>query len=248
MSRRCLYGAPAAAPRLLPVPDWSELTPINLRHTLESQVSSIIGDGLRLQEAAALYFRTVHSWLPILSEARYNARLASVRVKIGATPANFNLLTLCMSLVCEEPVAADINESTRSLYASLKGFVTLFETMGTNSLETLQSRILLTMFEIGHAFYPSSYISAATNIRAAFSLGISPLCEDSLTVYRDPQKAQEARNSWYAILIMDRWEFTFETDFRTNYARTTFRGSYVSLENGQVPSARTPMVKPLASI
>lgn len=221
LNKRCLYGAQAAPPRLLPMPDWSELTHINLRHTLESQVSSIIGDGLRLQEASALYFRTVHSWLPILSEARYNAQLASVRVRIGATQADFSLLTLCMSLVCKEPVAADIADSTRSLYASLKGFLTLFETMGTNSLETLQSRILLTIFEIGHAFYPSSYISAATNIRAAVSLGIGPLCEDSLTVYRDPQKAQEARNSWCAILIMDRWEFTFITDLRINNAETT---------------------------
>lgn len=108
LNKRCVYGAPAAAPRLLPVPDWSELTPINLCHTLENQVSSIIGDGLRLEEATALYFRTVHSWLPILSEARYKAQLASERVKIGATPADFSLLTLCMSLVCKEPVATVI--------------------------------------------------------------------------------------------------------------------------------------------
>lgn len=82
--------------------------------------------------------------------------------------------------------------------------------MGTKSLETLQSRILLTIFEIGHAFYPSSYISAAANIRAAVSLGIGPLWEDSHTVYHDPQKAQEAQNAWYAILIMDRWEVTID--------------------------------------
>lgn len=204
LNKHCLYQLPPEAPRLLPVTDWTELTPVNLRHTLEVQVSSIVGDGLQLQEAAALYFRTVHTWFPIISETRYNAQLASMRVKMDAAPADFSLLTLCMALVCKEPTAGEIPVPARLLYTSMRGFVTLLETMGINSLEILQSRILLTIFEIGHAMYPSAYISAAANIRAAVSLGIGSLCEGLHTVFHDPQKAREAQKCWCAILIIDR--------------------------------------------
>lgn len=61
LNKPCNYLLPAEAPRLLPVPDWADLTPPNLCHTLEAQVLSIVGDGRRQQAAAALYFRTVHT-------------------------------------------------------------------------------------------------------------------------------------------------------------------------------------------
>lgn len=186
------------------MPDWQELTPINLRHTLEFQVSLIVGDRLQLQEAAIRYFRTIQTWFPVVSETRYNAQLASLRVKMDAAPADFSLLTLCMALVCKEPTARGIPVSARSQYTSLKGFVTHLEAMGANSLEIIQSRVLLTIFEIGHAIYPSAYISAAANIRAAISLGIGSLREDPHTVLGDLENATEAQKVWCAILIIDR--------------------------------------------
>lgn len=204
MNKRCVYQLPPEAPRLLPVPDWQELTPINLRHTLEFQVSLIVGDRLQLQEAAIRYFRTIQTWFPVVSETRYNAQLASLRVKMDAAPADFSLLTLCMALVCKEPTARGIPVSARSQYTSLKGFVTHLEAMGANSLEIIQSRVLLTIFEIGHAIYPSAYISAAANIRAAISLGIGSLREDPHTVLGDLENATEAQKVWCAILIIDR--------------------------------------------
>ncbi|KAJ5923073.1 hypothetical protein N7516_010776 [Penicillium verrucosum] len=85
--------------------------------------------------------------------------------------------------------------------------------MGTNSLEMLQSRLLLTVFEIGHAIYPSAYISTAANMRAAASLGINATCKNLR--FRDPWKVEEARQTWRGIVITDR---------------------YVSLENSQAPN------------
>ncbi|KAJ9488006.1 hypothetical protein VN97_g5301 [Penicillium thymicola] len=209
----CGYVLPAEAPRLLPVPDWADLTPSNLRHTLEAQVSLIVGDGLQLQAAAALYFRTVHTWFPIVSETCYNIQLSSARVQMATSPSDLSLLTLCMALVCKEPMEGELPLSTRSMYASLKAFVALLEAMGTNSLEILQGRLLLTIFEIGHAMYPAAYMSTAANVHTAISLGINAPCED-LRI-RDRQKAEEAQQTWRGITITDR---------------------YVSLENGQAPS------------
>ncbi|OQD61406.1 hypothetical protein PENPOL_c017G06052 [Penicillium polonicum] len=215
LNKHCDYVLPSEVPRLLPVPDWAELTPSNLRHTLEAQVSLIVGDGLQLQAAVALYFRTVHTWFPIVSETCYNIRLSSVRVQTATSPSDLNLLTLCMALVCKEPVEGELPLPTRSLYASLKSFVALLEAMGTNSLEMLQGRLLLAIFEIGHAMYPAAYISTAVNVRAAISLGINAPCEDLRKIFRDRQKAKEAQQTWRGITITDR---------------------YVSLENGQAPS------------
>ncbi|KAJ5755167.1 hypothetical protein N7533_004710 [Penicillium manginii] len=199
LNKRCAYQLPTEAPRLLPVPDWGDLNPINLNYTLELQVFSIVGDGLQLREAASLYFRTVHTWFPVVSEERYYAQLASVRVKTDPTPSDFSLLTLCMALVCKEPIAGDVPGSARSLYVSIKSFVSILEAMGTNSLKIVQSRILLTIFEIGHAINPSAYISAAANVRAAMSLGL-----DSFTKDVGSQKYEEAQNVWRAVMIVDR--------------------------------------------
>lgn len=204
LSKSCYYPLPAETPRLLPVPDWTNLTSSNLRHTLQVQVSSVVGDGLQLQSAAALYFRTVHTWFPIVSETAYHVQLSNVRVQIDAAPSEFSLLTLCMALVCKGPVEGEILLSTRSLYASLKSFVALLEAMGMNSLQMLQGRLLLTIFEIGHAMRPSAYISAAANIRAAVVLGISAAYEDLLKVFQDPHKAEEVRQTWRGTVIADR--------------------------------------------
>lgn len=204
LNKPCDYILPAQAPRLLPVLDWADLTPSNLRHTLDAQVSLIVGDGLQLQAAAAFYFRTIHTWLPIVSETCYNSRLSNLRVQTATAPSDLSLLTLCMALVCKEPVGGELPLSTRSMHASLKSFVALLEAMGMNSLEMLQCRLLLTIFEIGHAMYPSAYISSAANICAAVSLGISATYEDLCKVFRDPQKAEEARQTWRGIAITDR--------------------------------------------
>lgn len=204
LNKPCDYLLPAEAPRLLPLPDWADLTPSNLRHTLEAQVSLIVGDGLQLQAAAALYFRTVHTWFPIVSETYYNIRLSNVRIQTATAPSDLSLLTLCMALVCKEPLGEELPLSTRSMYASLKSFVALLEAMGTNSLEMLQCRLLLTIFEIGHAMYPAAYVSTAANVRTAISLRINTPCGDPRKAFWDPQKAEEAQQTWRGITITDR--------------------------------------------
>ncbi|KAJ5828975.1 uncharacterized protein N7525_007228 [Penicillium rubens] len=215
LNKHCDYFLPVEAPRLLPIPDWADLTPSNLRHTLEVQVSSNVGDRLQVQAAAAFYFRTVHTWFLIISEPSYNIRLSNIRVQTASAPSDLSLLTLCMTLVCKGPVG----ESFLS-----RPDQSLLEAMGTNSLEMLQSRLLLTVFEIGHAMYPSAYISAAANMRAAVSLGINATSEDLTKAFQDSRKAEEARQTWRGITI-------------TN--RSDLAPKYVSLENGQAPNTHS---------
>ena len=200
MNKQCVYQLPEDAPRLLSIPELADLKLTNLAYTLELQVSSVIGDGLKLQEAAALYFRTVHTWFPIVSENRYHARLVDTRLQRNTTSPELSLLTLCMALVCKEPISGVLPDSAWSLYVSIKGFVGLLEVLGANSLEIIQSRILLTIFEIGHAINNAASISAAANIRAAFNLDLDSSCAKNI----NPEEQQEIENVRYALLIVDR--------------------------------------------
>ncbi|OBT41202.1 hypothetical protein VE00_08123 [Pseudogymnoascus sp. WSF 3629] len=70
----------------------------------------------------------------------------------------------------------------------------------------LQSRLLLTTFEIGHAMYPAAYISAGANIQAAVDLGASAASSADLSkAFPDPKIAEEARQTWCGIVITNRY-------------------------------------------
>ncbi|KFY98270.1 hypothetical protein V498_01535 [Pseudogymnoascus sp. VKM F-4517 (FW-2822)] len=204
LNKSCSHPDHPETPRLLPVPDLLDLTPSNIRYTLEAQVSSVIGDGLQLREAAATYFRTVHTWLPAISETAYYAKLSRFRVE--AAPSDFSVLTLCIFLVCAMPVNSDISLETRRLYILIKSFIAMLEAVGMNSLAMLQGRLLLTTFEIGHAMYPSAYISAGANIQAAVRLGASAVTSrDLFKAFPDARLAAEARQTWHGIVITNRY-------------------------------------------
>ncbi|KAH8435298.1 Zn(II)2Cys6 transcription factor [Aspergillus melleus] len=204
LNKSCSYPViDAESPRPISVPELSDLTPLNIRYTLEAQVSSIVGDGPQLQEAIAVYFRTVHVWLPVVAETTFYSRLWKFRTQ--PAPSEFSVLTLCMFLVCAMPVDGTVSAETRSLYVLVKGFVATLEAMGTNSLDMLQARLLLTVFEVGHAIYPAAYISAGANVRAAIALGASAASSEDLhEVFLGPGKAEEARRTWRGIVITDR--------------------------------------------
>ncbi|OBT56984.1 hypothetical protein VE04_02557 [Pseudogymnoascus sp. 24MN13] len=186
------------------MPGLLDLTSSNLRFTLEAQIFSVVGDGLRLREAAGVFFGTVNTWMPVVEERGYYARLSRFRVE--AAPSDFSLLTLCIFLVCAMPVDGEMSLETRSLYILIKGWVGMLEAMGTNTLAMLQSRLLLTTFEIGHAIYPSAFISAGANIQAAVALGASATSSADLSkVFPDPRIAEEARQTWRGIVVTNRY-------------------------------------------
>lgn len=191
---------------------------------------------MQLQNAAALYFRTVHTWFPIVSEASYRARLSSLRVQIATAPSEFSLLILCVALLCREPIDGELPPSTLSLYASLKSFVALLEAMGVNTFEIVQSRALLTIFEIGHALFPAACISAAANTCAAAMLGITATDEKLYRLFQDPQRVEEARQTWRGVVITERLETTSTHKHRILYTNSYY-DRWVSLESGQAPSA-----------
>lgn len=193
------------------MPDLLDLTPSNISYTLETQVFLVVGADLKLQQVAATYFRTVHTWLPVVSETAYYAQLS--RFRVGTAPSDLSVLTLCIFLVCAIPVDGEISIQTQRLYVLIKSFVAMLEAMGTNTLAMLQGRLLLTTFEIGHGMYPSACISAGANVQAAVALGTSATSSAELSnTFRDPHLAEEARQTWRGIVITNRSEIFVAPD------------------------------------
>ncbi|KAF5855255.1 hypothetical protein ETB97_009560 [Aspergillus alliaceus] len=197
----------------LPVPDLGQLTSANLSHTIRTQVLTIIGDENRIREAAATFFRTIHSWFPVVAENLYYKRLSQVHAHVSP---GASLLTLCMFLLGVIPIDGEIPLHMHSLYILVKGFVASLEAVGTNSLDMLQCRLLLTIFEVGHGMYPAAYISMGANVRAAVALGANVVSQSQLIeIFKTQERADEARCTWRGIVITDR---------------------YVSLESNRAPS------------
>ncbi|QMW30570.1 hypothetical protein F9C07_2231911 [Aspergillus flavus] len=187
----------------LPVPDLAQLTSDNIAHTIRTQVFTIIGDESRIRAVAAVYFRTIHPWFPILAEGPFYERLTYI---LTYTSADLSLLTLCMVLLGAKPVDDEIPPRMRSLYILLKGFIATLEAIEINSLELLQCRLLLTIFEVGHGMYPAAYISMGANVRAAVALGANEVSKAQLEeTFKSPGRAGEARRIWRGIVIADRY-------------------------------------------
>ncbi|KAE8361442.1 hypothetical protein BDV27DRAFT_28272 [Aspergillus caelatus] len=187
----------------LPVPDLAQLTSANISHTIRMQVFTIIGDESRIRAVAAVYFRTIHPWFPILAEAPFHKRLSHI---LTHPSPELGLLTLCMVLLGVKPVDDEIPPRMRSLYILVKGFIASLEAAEINSLELLQCRLLLTIYEVGHGMYPAAYISMGANVRAAVALGANGLSKAQLEeTFKFSEGADEARRTWRGIIITDRY-------------------------------------------
>lgn len=168
-------------------------------------IYTVIGDERSITQIAAVYFRTTHTWLPVIAEGTYLERISSLESQF--TP-DFSLLTLCIFLLGVIPSDGEMSVGMRSLYTQIKGGIASLEAMGVNSLDLLQCRLLLTVFEVGHGMYPAAYISMGGNVRAAVTLGVNAASsKERQRIFKTTERAEEARLTWRGIVITDRCAF-----------------------------------------
>ncbi|KAB8254211.1 hypothetical protein BDV32DRAFT_143092 [Aspergillus pseudonomiae] len=238
LNRVCCYTEPnrivgsgdspeAVSSISLPVPDLAQLTSANISHTIRTQVFTTIGDESRIRAVAAIYFRTIHPWFPILAEAPFYECLSHI---FTHSSPDLSLLTLCMVLLGANPVKDEITPRMRSLYILVKGYIASLEAIDVNSLELLQCRLLLTIFEVGHGLYPAAYISIGANVRAAVALGANEASKAELEkTFKSSEKADEARCTWRGIVITDSALMTvleFGCSFKASGMDSCVVGSY----------------------
>lgn len=192
-----------------PQPTWTtaliDLQNTTVGETLGIQISRTVGSIENRKKAAVGYFRTTHQWLPFIDEGAYFVHLEATHGKEHLNP-HFGLLSLCLLLIGIVPTHGEMSERMTALYIFAKGAVTTLSDTDACSLELLQCRLILTVFEAGHALYPAAYVSTGSNIRAAEAMGID--AESSPEVRSRATTSPQGRmgeHIWDAMVIMRRY-------------------------------------------
>lgn len=93
------------------------------------------------------------------------------------------------------------------MYLLSKSWLALLEGAALNSIDLVHSRLLTTLFEVVHGFYPAAYLSIAATVRAADALSIYRCQEAPLSHSSDligKKEREEYTELWCGIMILDR--------------------------------------------
>jgi len=107
-----------------------------------------------------------------------------------------------MRLVTWRP-SADEPWPNTSLYFTAKKYAMELEAAGIFALQPLQARLLIALYELGHAIYPPACLTVSSCAKYGQTLGINwrPTVQA-----RKPQnwiELEEERRVWWAIVILE---------------------------------------------
>ena len=138
--------------------------------------------------------------MPIISKIRLDRLTNRSR---GGMRADGALLLLCMKLVQEVPQAQQTG--TSDLYATAKDFLNNLQMKDLLTLRVIQAGLLLSVYELGHAIFPSAFMTVAYCARSAVALGLHNRLAPQLL--GNPQTWadwEERHRMWWMIVILDR--------------------------------------------
>jgi hypothetical protein len=176
------------------------------------------------------YCQEIVPWFPVVSISTLRNQLPLTWDK---APLDVALLCLSIILFTITPPSSPEDDNNPSdfklLYFHSKSHITSAEGFGLNSFLLVQSRILVTLFEIAHGFYPAAYISIGATVRSA----------DALEVHIGPDKKptrEETALIWCGIFVLDRCA-SFDSQSRVEAWETLLSPyRYISMESGPHPS------------
>ncbi|KAH6720556.1 hypothetical protein BKA61DRAFT_237012 [Leptodontidium sp. MPI-SDFR-AT-0119] len=170
---------------------------------ITEKLALAIGDLSHVRSTATKYFNSVQLWFPVLSESNYYVRLPNA---FTGPCAEFSLLSLSMALIVSIPLEKETRESFSSLYMLVKSSIAIVEAANIHSLEVVQSRLLVTLYEVGHAIEPAAFMSLGTTARAAVAIGLNQKLDSSESVIGQKYCTTElGLRVWWAIVMVDRW-------------------------------------------
>jgi hypothetical protein len=182
---------------------YSQLRTPFVNVTVMTDVSKIVGSMEDHQKTAQLYFDSIHTWMPIISIQSYLERLQNLMTE---PQADFALLSLCLYLVVQVPSCSKMDSMRTSLYAKAKSLYSLVESTGIISVRTVQSGILISLYELGHGLFNEACISISGCGRAAMILGLDTSSSTNPSENLSKQlDMEEKRRVWWGIVILDRY-------------------------------------------
>lgn len=158
-------------------------------------------------QSLAAYRREVEPWFPIISLPRFQDQLMQASEEL---PLEVLVLCISITLLTTPPPPFLENDSGlgefKSLYFQVKGLISSTEALGLNSFHILQSRILVTLYEVAHGLYPAAYMSLGAAISAADAFTCHPGMELQFPNITDNEiKREERVFIWCGILVLDRY-------------------------------------------
>jgi Fungal specific transcription factor domain len=173
----------------LPKTNWS----------VPSIIINFVGDRLALAQE---YWAMVHWWMPIISKKRFYDQSLNPLVLQGV---DVILLLSTMKLVLWHPGQAPRPVTE---YMAIRHAILEAETAGILTLQLLQAKILLTIYEFGHAMYPAAYMSVGSCARYGTALGVNECLQTGLSISPESTlEIEEKKRSWWSILILDRFVY-----------------------------------------
>lgn len=173
---------------------------------LQREVRSFLGTPDETRRTSNAYFSSVHYRLPIISEPRFHKNFPRLFTPSGI---DFTTLCLCMKLIHTSPFQEAVGETDAKSpnYLLAKSSIGLLEAAGFVTLDTLQSRLLLVLYEVGHGIYPAASVSIGSCARLARYVGLSRDFWHAQKAAVTTVDAEERRRTWWAIHNLDRYNF-----------------------------------------
>jgi Fungal specific transcription factor domain len=164
---------------------------------VSSDILNLNGSTDNVREVASMYFHLVHPWMPFISRKLFYDQLLSPLMPLRAESS---LLFACMQLAISLPHSSNPRTSA---YLTVKVELFRAEIAGVLTLRLLQAWVLVSLYEIGHAIYPSAYMSIGTCARYADALSITASRESCPDTPRNWVGTEERRRTWWAVRILD---------------------------------------------
>lgn len=164
---------------------------------------SYLGNEAEIRKYTSNFFNGVHKWLPTISEQRFSTYLAR---PLSECRADIACLLLCMRMITWLPSSHSKDPRTDMYLAAKKSFSDM-ETAGVLSTQSLEAGLVILLYEIGHAMYPSAFLTVGTCARCGYALGLGT--KNAVQICRPftREEHEERRRVWWAIVVLDRYVF-----------------------------------------
>ena len=159
-----------------------------------------LGTEAEIKKYVSSFFNGVHKWLSFISEERLSTYLAK---PLSEYRADLACLLLCIRMILWVPSSQSKDPRT-DIYLAAKQGISNMETSNILSIQTLQAGLLISLYEVGHAMYPSAYLSVGTCARYGYALGLG--AKNSIQICRPftREEVEERRRVLWAIIVLDR--------------------------------------------
>lgn len=151
-----------------------------------------------IKQYIEVYFRDIHPWTPFLSK---RAILNQVLSPLGGNRVDHSLLLTAIKLIVSTPC----DNARSAAYCKIKTAFLDAELKGIFTLRLLQAQVLVALYEMGHAIYPSAYLTVGCCAKFGIALGVNRAINPNSSARSNSIDSEEERRTWWAIILLDRY-------------------------------------------